>query len=182
MQFLSHRNKNFGEAAAHFEKCKSSYLWKQSDILSRHGREVLQGPRRAQLHFKPLTLPQPQKWMWPQVQILSKVTAEAAAASSYTFKELGAAAPVEDPPSCKLQPWPHTTAAFQQILRPNGEKKELLAASSIFFLIKLYCLRKGDRTKLAHAPQRSSDGWRILSEVFPIDECHKLTSHQDSVV
>lgn len=61
-------------------------------------------------------------------------------------------------------------------------KGELLAASSIFSLIKLYCLRKGDRTELAHVPQSSSDGWRILSEVLsPIDECHKLTFHQDSV-
>lgn len=44
-------------------------------------------------------------------------------------------------------------------------KRELLAASSISFLIKLYCLRKGDRTELAHVPHSSSsDGWQDLSK------------------
>lgn len=115
-----------------------SILWKaqellpleQADTLSRHGREVLQEPRRASLHFKPLTLPRPHKWIWPQVQISSKV--RAAAPSPCAFKELGAAAPVEDPPSCKLQPGSHTTAAFQQISRPNGGKESYLQQAAFF--------------------------------------------------
>lgn len=104
-------------------------------------------------HFKPHTLPLAPKWKWLQVWITSKVTAEPAALSSCASEKLGAAAPVEGSPLCKLQPGPHTTAGWQQISRPNGGKKRTIYSKKHFFsLINLYC--PGSRQEeLALAPQ-----------------------------
>lgn len=44
----------------HTLKSARALTLKQVDILNRQGREVLQEPRTALLHFKPLTLPLPQ--------------------------------------------------------------------------------------------------------------------------
>lgn len=155
---------------------------KQVVILSRHGREVLQGPRGALLHFKPLTLPQPRKWIRPQVQILSKVTAEAAAPSSYTFQGIRSSCCCRG--STLLQTSATTTyhSSISANFETKWEKKELLAASSIFFLNETLLSEEGRQDRAGTCPPEQQ-WWLEDSEwFFPTDECHKLTFHQDSVV
>lgn len=77
--------------------------------------------------------------------------------SSITFPNLqriGSSCPCRG--STLLQSSARTT--YHSSISANFEtkwgKREQLAASSIFFLIKLYCLRKGDRTELATTEQQ----------------------------
>lgn len=120
------------------------------------------GPMKGLSHFKPHTLPLAPKWKWLQVWISSKVTAEPAALSSCDSEKLGAAAPVEHSPSCKLQPGPHTTAEWQQISRPNGGKKRTIRSKKHFFsLISLYCPGRTDRRSW-HLPHRTATSRTFL--------------------
>lgn len=164
-------------------------LWKVQEllplkrvvILSRQGRQTLQGPMKGLSHLKPHTSPLPPKWKWLQVWISSKITAEP---SSCASEKLGAAAPVEDSPSCELQPGPHTTAGRLQISRPNGEKKRTICSKQHFFFLNKPLLSGEKRQgEPAPAPRSSNqqdlsgnpkDGHPSVPDHVPLHHWHQL--------
>lgn len=76
--------------------------------------------------------------------------------------EIGGSCPCRGFTLTQASPWTRYHSSISANLRTKWGKREQFSASSIFFLINLYCPGKTGKREPAHA-LRSSGGWQDLS-------------------